>query len=103
MSEIEHQCPYCELRFGYLAEVKDHVMHDHPAHRHVVEGLDPHELPHHGDDAPTGVIHAGHQCPWCELRFAFTTELGEHIAVDHDGHPRIGTPSSNVRTTSPTN
>ena len=28
-----HQCPYCELRFRYAAEVKDHVIRDHPSHR----------------------------------------------------------------------
>jgi hypothetical protein len=27
-----HQCPYCELRFRYANEVKDHVVHDHPDH-----------------------------------------------------------------------
>lgn len=29
-SEIVHQGPYCELRFSYMAEVKDHVLRDHP-------------------------------------------------------------------------
>jgi hypothetical protein len=92
MTQIEHQCPYCELRFAYLAEVKDHVTHDHPAHRHVVEGLDPHELPHLETGGPaTAVVRAGHQCPWCELRFAFTTELDEHLALDHDAHRGVPT------------
>ena len=27
-----HQCPYCELRFRYANEVKDHVVRDHPDH-----------------------------------------------------------------------
>jgi hypothetical protein len=48
----------------------------------VVEGIDPHEMPHHGDAGPRVVV-PGHQCPWCELRFAYTTELGEHLRLDH--------------------
>ena len=83
MTETEHQCPYCELRFAYRAEVKDHITHDHPEHRHVVEDLDPHELPHHGGHATTGVAVQGHQCPRCELRFAFTDELRDHLALEH--------------------
>jgi hypothetical protein len=27
-----HQCPYCELRFMYANEVKDHVISEHPEH-----------------------------------------------------------------------
>lgn len=27
-----HQCPYCELRFEFLNEVRDHVIIDHPGH-----------------------------------------------------------------------
>jgi hypothetical protein len=45
-SEIVHQCPYCELRFSYMAEVKDHVIHDHPAHAASFEGVQAVELPH---------------------------------------------------------
>lgn len=41
-----HTCPYCELVFGYHEEVKDHVLRDHPEHRDVVAGIEPHELPH---------------------------------------------------------
>lgn len=49
MTEYErvHTCPYCELRFLYMTEVKDHVLHDHPEHAKVVESAEPHELPHH--------------------------------------------------------
>jgi hypothetical protein len=87
MADTEHQCPYCELRFSYLAEVKDHVSRDHPSHAHVVDALDPHELPHHsarGAAAPAAIdLDHVHQCPWCELRFARTSELGDHVALDH--------------------
>jgi len=41
-----HQCPYCELRFEYINEVKDHVVHDHPDHREEVEHVEMLELPH---------------------------------------------------------
>jgi hypothetical protein len=43
---VVHQCPYCELRFAYMNEVKDHVILDHPEHARVVETAEPHELPH---------------------------------------------------------
>jgi hypothetical protein len=86
MTEHEHQCPYCELRFSYLAEVKDHVARDHPSHREVVEGLDPHELPRTGVGRLGPIDLTGHQCPWCELRFAFTNELRSHMDLDHAEH-----------------
>jgi hypothetical protein len=41
-----HQCPYCELRFEYHIEVKDHVLADHPDHAASFVSADPHELPH---------------------------------------------------------
>jgi hypothetical protein len=41
-----HQCPYCELRFEYANEVKDHVIHDHPDHAESFLTVEPHELPH---------------------------------------------------------
>jgi hypothetical protein len=81
MSDVGHQCPYCELRFSYLAELKDHVWSDHPDHRHVVEDLDRHELPHSGQLGATTM--GGYLCPRCELRFAFTAELHQHVTVDH--------------------
>jgi hypothetical protein len=46
MTEHVHHCPYCELQFAYLTEVKDHVLRDHPEHAAVVARADPHELPH---------------------------------------------------------
>ena len=30
-----------------------------------------------------------HQCPFCELRFANTTELEQHITTDHAEHIRL--------------
>lgn len=45
-TEIVHQCPYCELRFSYMAEVKDHVLHDHREHAKGFEGVQTTELPH---------------------------------------------------------
>jgi len=27
-----HQCPFCELRFENINEVRDHVVSDHPSH-----------------------------------------------------------------------
>ena len=41
-----HHCPYCELRFAYANEVKDHVVHDHPEHADSFVFVEPHELPH---------------------------------------------------------
>ena len=38
-----HQCPYCELRFRYAAEVKDHVIRDHPSHSRSFAAMDPRE------------------------------------------------------------
>jgi hypothetical protein len=46
VEEITRQCPYCDLRFKYHNEIKDHILHDHPARASVVEGIEPHELPH---------------------------------------------------------
>jgi hypothetical protein len=46
MTETTHQCPYCDLRFEYHNEVKDHVLHDHPDRADVVAAIEPHELPH---------------------------------------------------------
>ena len=40
------QCPYCELRFTYHNEVKDHICRDHREHADVVLLIEPHELPH---------------------------------------------------------
>jgi hypothetical protein len=45
-SDVVHQCPYCELRFSYMAAVKDHVVHDHPDHAANFEGVQVVELPH---------------------------------------------------------
>lgn len=39
LSEIVHQCPYCELRFSYMAEVKEHVIHDHCDHAEGFVGV----------------------------------------------------------------
>jgi hypothetical protein len=46
---IVHQCPFCELRFNYMAEVKDHVITDHPEHESTVN-VQTVELPHHASD-----------------------------------------------------
>jgi hypothetical protein len=46
VDEITRQCPYCELRFTYHGEVKDHILHDHPEHSDVVVAIEPIELPH---------------------------------------------------------
>jgi hypothetical protein len=43
---IVHQCPYCDLRFEYHNEIKDHVLHDHPERSDVVATIEPHEIPH---------------------------------------------------------
>lgn len=44
-SPTVHQCPYCELKFLYLTEVKDHVQHDHKEHADVVSRIEAHEMP----------------------------------------------------------
>jgi hypothetical protein len=46
-----HQCPYCELRFRYATEVKDHVVHDHPEHAKALAMIDPREHPVPGSPA----------------------------------------------------
>jgi hypothetical protein len=46
MSDISvhvHQCPFCELRFGSVNEVRDHVITDHPAHAAAFEAAAPSE------------------------------------------------------------
>ncbi len=35
-----------------------------------------------------------HQCPMCELRFAFATELEDHLAQEHPDRIRSGFPST---------
>jgi hypothetical protein len=45
MDDATHQCPYCELRFTYHNEIKDHVLRDHPARADAVIGLELHEIP----------------------------------------------------------
>jgi C2H2 type zinc finger protein len=32
MSIETHQCPYCELRFATVSELKLHIQTDHPDH-----------------------------------------------------------------------
>ena len=46
MSDQPHTCPYCELRFEYHEEVRDHVLHEHPDHVDVAVSVEVHELPH---------------------------------------------------------
>ena len=41
-----HYCPYCELRFSYLNEVKDHVLREHPEHAAAVLNIEAREFPH---------------------------------------------------------
>lgn len=38
-----HQCPFCDLRFPSVNEVRDHVIHDHPTHAKSFETTTPHE------------------------------------------------------------
>jgi len=45
MTDTPRQCPYCELRFVYHNEVKDHILRDHPG-RSVVATIELHEMPH---------------------------------------------------------
>ena len=45
MNDSPRQCPYCDLRFTYHNEIKDHIERDHPEHRSVVAGLEMHEIP----------------------------------------------------------
>jgi hypothetical protein len=41
------------------------------------------------DDPPmTGELpHRPHQCPCCELRFSWRTELEDHVVTEHEGLP----------------
>jgi uncharacterized C2H2 Zn-finger protein len=43
--EHPHQCPYCDLRFRYAGEIRDHVLHDHKEHAEAFLFVEPHELP----------------------------------------------------------
>jgi uncharacterized C2H2 Zn-finger protein len=43
--EHPHQCPYCDLRFVYATEVKDHVLHDHKEHAASFVDVETIELP----------------------------------------------------------
>ena len=48
MTDIQqhvHHCPFCELRFVFANEVRDHVIEDHPRHAHEFMSVTPHELP----------------------------------------------------------
>jgi 5-methylcytosine-specific restriction endonuclease McrA len=40
-----HQCPYCELKFLYGNEVRDHILHDHHDHENAALTAEIHELP----------------------------------------------------------
>ena len=40
-----HQCPFCEVRFLNVNEVRDHVVTDHPEHAASFAGITPHEVP----------------------------------------------------------
>jgi hypothetical protein len=40
-----HACPYCELRFNYANDLKDHIVHDHPAHAGAFLTVEIHEMP----------------------------------------------------------
>ena len=46
LGTVVHQCPFCELRFSYMAEVKDHVLHFSPRPRDGFAGTPTTELPH---------------------------------------------------------
>jgi hypothetical protein len=43
--EHPHQCPYCDLRFLYASEIRDHVLHDHTEHAESFLYVETHELP----------------------------------------------------------
>jgi hypothetical protein len=40
-----HQCPYCEARFLFVNEVRDHVIRDHKEHAEAFATVTPHERP----------------------------------------------------------
>jgi hypothetical protein len=40
-----HTCPFCELRFLYANEVRDHILRDHPDHEKMAITAEIHELP----------------------------------------------------------
>jgi hypothetical protein len=50
-----HQCAYCELRFRYASEIKEHVINDHPSHRASYSTSDPreHVVPHSSPRSPS--------------------------------------------------
>ena len=46
MTYEPHTCPFCELRFDYHNEVKDHILHDHRDHPGMAATVEIHEMPH---------------------------------------------------------
>jgi hypothetical protein len=44
LQQHTHQCPFCELRFAFVNEVRDHVIKDHGRHAHEFMPVTPHEL-----------------------------------------------------------
>ena len=40
-----HQCPYCDLRFRYASEIRDHALHDPKEHAEAFLYVETHELP----------------------------------------------------------
>ena len=40
-----NRCPFCELRFAFVNEVRDHVIKDHRLHAQEFMPVSPHELP----------------------------------------------------------
>jgi hypothetical protein len=45
MDGSAHQCPYCELRFAYHNEVKDHIIQNHPDRAAAYLDVELHEIP----------------------------------------------------------
>ena len=45
LGDVIHLCPFRELRFSYIVEVKDHVVHGHPDHADGFAGTQTTEFP----------------------------------------------------------
>jgi hypothetical protein len=42
-----HHCPFCELKFLFITEVRDHVITDHREHAASFQGMAPSEAEPH--------------------------------------------------------
>jgi hypothetical protein len=82
-----HQCPKCELRFGWKTELDDHCWHDHPEFRHEYPAtIPPSPAPephiHPVEPAPTRRLGADELVRWLVPRRGRNPSHGQHPASE---------------------